>query len=154
MTDFQLRARTLATTHRVLRLMSAPALVFSRRHPASAIQHPPSKPMTIRKLHSLIGAKRATAARLARRLELTDRLAELHGHPSQAQAVRDSRRLRYGLQQLYTELHALEARIPTAETISEAAFRRLLALGLGIEAAENERVRVYRESKDLGFKAA
>ena len=110
--------------------------------------------MTIREIHAQLAAKRTTARRLGRRLELTDRLAECHGNPGQAQAIRDARRIRYALQQLYTEMHALEARLPTPESLSDAAFRRLLALGLGIEAAEGERIRVYREAKDLGFKAA
>ena len=110
--------------------------------------------MTIREIHAQLAAKRATARRLDRRLDLTDRVAETWGHPDESHARNLCTLLRRSLMQLYTEMHALEARLPTPESLSDAAFRRLLALGLGIEAAEGERLRVYREAKDLGFKAA
>ncbi len=110
--------------------------------------------MTTRQLHAQIGAKHATAARLAQRLDLTDRLAETWGHPRQAQAQRDARRLRHGLSQLYSEIHALEARLPTPEALSEAAFRRALALGQGIEAAESQRVQAYLSTRETHRAAA
>lgn len=109
--------------------------------------------MTLRQLHQLIGAKRAAAERLARRLELADRAAEWCGSPAQAQARRDATRLRFALQSLYTELHALESRLPTPETLSDAAFRRALALGLEVEAAEGARVKAYREARQLQLAA-
>lgn len=103
--------------------------------------------MNLRHIQQQIGAKLATAARLARRLELTDRLAECHGHPQQGQAIRDARRIRHGLSQLYTEIHGLEAMLPTPELLSERAFNRALALGLEIEAAEAARVTAYRDAQ-------
>lgn len=110
--------------------------------------------MTIQYIQQQIGQLQRGANHIARRLELTDRIAETPLHPDQDDCREDAVLMRENLMRLYTRMHRLEARIPTRESLSEGAFRRLLTLGLGIEAAEHERMRVYRESKDLGFKAA
>jgi hypothetical protein len=60
--------------------------------------------------------------------------------------------LRLRLRQLHTRYYALEARLPTPETLSAAAYGRAMALGLGIEAAEAERSKAYhhaRQNKSL-----
>ncbi len=101
--------------------------------------------MTLQQLQKKIGALDAAAARLARRLEMADRLAEIHGNPGQAEAARDAARLRLALSDLYTQRHALEARIPTRETLAAAEYNRLLALGFQIEAAEAGRRQVWRD---------
>jgi hypothetical protein len=103
--------------------------------------------MTVQHLQQQIGQLQAQAARLARRLELADRIAELHGNPAQHQAWRDAQRLRLALSGLYTRIHDLEARLPTPELLSDRAFHRMLALGLGIEAAEAERLKTYQRAK-------
>jgi hypothetical protein len=103
--------------------------------------------MTTRELQSLIGSKQAQATRLARQLELTDRAADTPGHPERQKAADFSIIIRKSLMKLYTEMHELEARLPTPELLSDRAYHRMLALGLGIEAAEAERLQTYREAK-------
>lgn len=103
--------------------------------------------MTLRELQQQIGQIQAQAQRLARRLELADRIAETWLNPGQAQAKRDAARLRLALRGLYTRLHSLEARLPTPDTLGDAAFRRALALGLELEAAEGVRLKAYREAR-------
>jgi hypothetical protein len=107
--------------------------------------------MTVRQLYQSIGAKQSAATRLARRLELADRVSDWHGSPAQPQALRDAQRLRIELSRLYTEIHTLEARLPTPEVLSERAFNRALALGLEIEAAEGLRLKAYREARQIGL---
>jgi hypothetical protein len=103
--------------------------------------------MTVQQLQQQIGQLQAQAARLARRLELTDRAADTPGHPERAKAADFSTIIRKSLMRLYTEIHELEARLPTPELLSDRAYHRMLALGLGIEAAEAERLQTYREAK-------
>jgi len=100
--------------------------------------------MTLRELHQQIGSLRKTTAQLALRLEIIDRIAEAWLHPQQETAKREAKAIRRELTRLYTRLHELEARIPTPETLSAAAFHRALALGMQIDAAEAERVKAYR----------
>ena len=101
--------------------------------------------MTLQQLQQQIGALDRAAATIARRLEMADRLAEIHGNPGQAEAIDDARRLRLWLVDLYTRRHALEARIPTRETLAAAEYNRLLALGFELDAAEAGRRQVWKE---------
>lgn len=103
--------------------------------------------MTVRQLHQRIGALRATATRLAQHLEMTDRVAEAWLHPQQQAAKREAAALRRELSALYSQLHGLEARIPTPETLSAAAYDRALLLGLEIDAAEAMRLHAYRSAQ-------
>lgn len=100
--------------------------------------------MTLRQLQQKIGQLRAFAATLARRVELTDRIAETCGHPDQYRAQDAAADMRLSLSALFTRIHGLEARLPTAETLSEAAYNRALILGLSIDAAEGARVKTWR----------
>lgn len=109
--------------------------------------------MNLRELHQQIGRVRQTAAPLAQRLEVIDRIAEAWLHPLQADARCEAAAIRAELRRLYTRLHHLEARLPTADTLGESAFRRALALGLEIEAAEGARVKAYREARALQLAA-
>lgn len=104
--------------------------------------------MTVQHIQQEIGQLQAQAARLARRLELADRIAEMHGNPDRLDEGLKAVTLRINLSDLYTRIHNLEARLPTPELLSDRAFHRMLALGLGIEAAEAERLKTYRQAKD------
>ncbi|MBE7497101.1 MAG: hypothetical protein HS117_19340 [Verrucomicrobiaceae bacterium] len=111
--------------------------------------------MTLTELHHRIGRIRATAAPLARELSITDFTAECHGHPLQGMARARAAMIRRELQRLYTRLHALEARIPTPDTLSAAAYGRALALGLTIEDAEAARSAAYfHAQRDARLRAA
>ena len=55
--------------------------------------------------------------------------------------------LKLTLRQLHIQYYALEARLPTPETLSAAAYGRAMALGLGIEAAEAERSKAYHHAR-------
>jgi len=102
--------------------------------------------MTLRQLQQAIGQIQAEASRLARRLELADRALEAAIGMEAAELRSMTITFRLKLSALYTRLHALEARLPTPELLSEAAFKRALALGLQTEAAEAERTQVYRRT--------
>lgn len=102
--------------------------------------------MTLQQVQQQIGALDRAAARLARRLEMADRLAEIHGNPGQAEAKRAAARLRLALSDLYTRRHALEARIPTRDTLAAAEYNRLLALGFELDAAEAGRRRAWQSA--------
>lgn len=103
--------------------------------------------MTVQQLQQQIGQLQAQAARLARNLDLTDRIAELPGHPDAAQAAEEAALMRESLTRLYTRIHNLEGRLPTPELLSTRAYHRMLALGLDIDAAEACRLQTYREAK-------
>ncbi len=97
-------------------------------------------------IHQQISQTRQQAASVARNLELTDRIAEIHGHPDRTQAQVEAALMRETLVRLYTRLHWLEARLPTPEVLSARAYDRAMALGLQIEAAEHARITTYREA--------
>lgn len=102
--------------------------------------------MTVQHLHQQIGQLQREANRLARVLELTDRTAEIHGHPDQRDARLRAGVYRLRLSEIYTRMHHLEARLPTPETLSARAYDRMIALGFEIEAAEACRVTTYRNA--------
>lgn len=103
--------------------------------------------MTLRQLQQQIGQLRAFATTLARRVELTDRIAETCGHPDQHRAQDVAADMRLSLSALFTRIHGLEARLPTPELLSERAYNRMIALGFEVEAAEAERLNTYRATK-------
>ncbi|WP_395737442.1 hypothetical protein [Prosthecobacter sp.] len=103
--------------------------------------------MTLQQLQQQIGSLQREAARYALSIELIDRIAESCGHPQQETAAHGATVRRRELQQIYIRLHALEARLPTPEALSEAAFNRALMLGLSIDAAEGARVSTWRSAK-------
>lgn len=110
--------------------------------------------MTLRSIHQQIGSIKTSAAKLAQRLEITDRIAETWLHPQQDSAKREAAAIRRELSRLYTRRHRLEALIPTPETLSAAAYDRALMLGLDIEAAEARRVQTLREARRDGLRLA
>jgi hypothetical protein len=97
-------------------------------------------------LHQQIGQLQHEARILARNLELADRLAETCGHPQQNMGLEFAGVIRAKLRAIYTRLHHLESRLPTADTLSQAAYNRALMLGFTLEAAEVERVTTYRHA--------
>ena len=103
--------------------------------------------MTVQHLQQQIGQLQAQAAKLAQSLELTDRVAETHGHPQREMHRVAACAMRGMLSNLYTRIHSLEGRLPTPELLSDRAFHRMLALGLDIDAAEACRLQTYREAK-------
>lgn len=74
-------------------------------------------------------------------------LEEVMDSPLRAQVCANAPRLRLRLRQLHTRYYALEARLPTPETLSAAAYGRAMALGLGIEAAEAERSKALHHAR-------
>lgn len=102
--------------------------------------------MTLRELHQQIGQLQQEARQCAQRLEILDRVAEAWLHPQQGAAKREAATIRAGLSALYKRLHTLEARIPTPETLSAAAYHRMIQLGFEIDAAEAARVQTYRDA--------
>jgi hypothetical protein len=102
--------------------------------------------MTLQQLHQRIGRVQRAAGNIERSLIRADRSADLCGHPDQAEHARLARHLRGNLRELFTELHQLEARLPTPELLSAREYNRMLALGMTIEAAEAGRVQAYRQA--------
>jgi len=102
--------------------------------------------MTLPDLHRQIGFIRRVTTRLGLKLELSDRLADLHLHPQQQSAVAASASLRRRLSYYYTRLHALESRIPTPELLSEQAYNRMITLGYEIDAADSVRLSTLRHA--------
>lgn len=102
--------------------------------------------MTLPQLYQRIGRVKRASANLERSLIRSDTLADTCGHPEQANAILLSAHLRRNLQQNFTELHHLEARLPTPELLSERAFNRILMLGMTIDAAEAARLSTYRNA--------
>lgn len=100
--------------------------------------------MTLPQLQQKIGTIQRETTKMGRLLELSDRIAETCGHPQQEYALVASAILRGKLMNLFTELHRLEARLPTPELLSERAYNRMIALGFEVEAAEAERLTTYR----------
>ena len=121
--------------------------------------------MNLRQLHHSIGnAQRAIDALLlppsradhglseaapitALSHELVCDISHMHGHARQAEAQVESRRRIRLLSLAYTRLHSLQARLPTAETLSAAAYARALALGLSVEAAEADKRAAYHAAR-------
>lgn len=100
--------------------------------------------MTLQQLHQRIGRIQRACANLERTLVRADRLADTCGHPDQAENARLAQHVRGNLMKNFTELHALEARLPTPELLSERAYNRALMLGLEVEAAEEQRRSTYQ----------
>ena len=100
--------------------------------------------MTLPQLQQKIGTIQRETTKMGRLLELSDRIAETCGYPQQEYALVASAILRGKLMNLFTELHRLEARLPTPELLSERAYNRMIALGFEVEAAEAERFTTYR----------
>lgn len=74
-------------------------------------------------------------------------LEEVMDSPLRAQVCANAGFLRQRLRQLHTRYYALEARLPTPETLSAAAFGRALALGGSIEEAEAARSKAMHEAR-------
>ncbi len=108
--------------------------------------------MTLQQLHQQIGQVKRTAAAIERSLIRHDRIADSCGHPGQAKAIMEARTLRFYLSRTFTELHHLEARLPTPELLSERAYSRALMLGFEVEAAEAERTTTYRAASKASRK--
>jgi len=102
--------------------------------------------MTLQQLNQHIGQVKRTAAAIERSLFRNDRIADTCGHPDRAEAVMEARTLRFILSRTFTELHHLEARLPTPELLSARAYDRMIALGWQIEAAEAKRVTTFRDA--------
>ena len=100
--------------------------------------------MTLTQLHQQIGQVKRTAAAIERLLIHHDQIADTCGHPGQARAIMEARTLRFYLSRTFTELHHLEARLPTPELLSERAYNRLLMLGFDAESAEAARLSTYQ----------
>lgn len=91
--------------------------------------------MNLRQLHQRMG-------RLWASIEEVSRLLALEGivdSPRRAEVLANAPRLRQRLRWLHTQYYMLEARLPTPETLSAAAYGRALALGLSVEAAEADK---------------
>jgi hypothetical protein len=102
--------------------------------------------MNLRSLQQQIGDLKATTARIAGQLEISDRIADTCGHPTQNLAALCSATLRQKLGNFFTRLHELKSRLPTPETLSRSAYDRALMLGFTLEAAEVERTSTYRHA--------
>lgn len=100
--------------------------------------------MTLQQLHQRIGRIQRACTNLERTLVRADRIADTCGHPDQAENILLAQHVRGNLRQNFTELHTLEARLPTPELLSERAYNRALMLGLEVEAAEGERRAAYQ----------
>jgi len=102
--------------------------------------------MTLQQLHQRIGRVQRASANLERSLIRADRIADMCGHPDQEEHARWALHLRGNLRENFTELHGLEARLPTPELLSAREYDRMLMLGMTIEAAEAGRVQAYRQA--------
>lgn len=100
--------------------------------------------MTLPQLYQRIERVKRACANLERTLIRADRIADTCGHPDQAENILLARHVRRNLMENFTELHRLEARLPTPELLSERAYNRMIALGFEVEAAEAERTTIYR----------
>lgn len=107
--------------------------------------------MNLRQLHQRMG-------RLWASIEEVSRLLALEGivdSPRRAEVIANAPHLRMRLRWLHTQYYTLEARLPTPETLSAAAYGRALALGLSVEAAEAERSKAWHHAKqDTRLRAA
>jgi len=104
--------------------------------------------MNLRQLHQRMGRLWASIEDVSRLLALES----IVNSPRRAEVLANAPRLRLRLRWLHTQYYTLEARLPTPETLSAAAYGRALALGLSVEAAEAERSKAYhfaRQDKAL-----
>lgn len=99
--------------------------------------------MTVSELQRQMGCLWAAITEVSRLLALE----EVDDSPMRDAIRSQAPRLRMELRQLHTRYYALEARLPTPETLSAAAYGRAMALGLGIEAAEAERSKALHHAR-------
>jgi hypothetical protein len=74
-------------------------------------------------------------------------LEEVLDSPRRFEVLAAAPYLRSRLRWLHTQYYALEACLPTPETLSAAAYGRALSLGLSVEAAEAERSKAWHHAK-------
>lgn len=99
--------------------------------------------MNLRQLRQRIGRLRASIEEVSRLLALEDVLDS----PRRDEVRNIAHMLRARLQRLHTDYYALEARLPTPETLSAAAYARALSLGLSVEAAEADKRAAYTQAR-------
>ena len=107
--------------------------------------------MTLQQLHQRMGRLWAAIEEVSRLLALRDIL----DCPRRSEVLAAEPALCLRLRALHTQYYALEARLPTPETLSAAAYGRALSLGLSVEAAEAERSKAWHHAKqDARLRAA
>lgn len=99
--------------------------------------------MNLRQLHQRMGRLWAAIEDVSRQLALE----EVGDAPNHAAICAAAPTLRLRLRALHTDYYALEARLPTPETLSAAAYGRALALGLSVEAAEADKRAAYTRAR-------
>lgn len=99
--------------------------------------------MNLRQIYQLIGREQRIITSIVRKLALE----EVFDSPLNAEVRAAAPDLRSSLILCYRRLHALEARLPTPETLSAAAYARALALGMSVEAAEADKRAAYHAAR-------